>query len=321
MRFIVDYLRTPYWRRQLQWRRAIWRNLSRLGLTGIHALPMNRRWVDIRWLDMPLPHLDPAMAGLKVVQISDLHFSPVVWSRYLIQYIRWINTLSPDLVVVTGDLITGGYRYAHRVAQLLSHIQSRHGVICTLGNHDYSMYGRNMPTEGRRRADYLVKSLRQRGLMVLRNETFEWTAPGAARGVQIVGLDDEWTGAIDPPRAFAGINPDSPIICLNHNPANVLSLMDYPWQWMLSGHTHGRAIGVSPMGKRFMGHRFRHYTRGYYAVQGRHLYVNRGLCYGQRTMDWARPEITIFKIKAADSVSTQPPTITESTVDVDPRTL
>ena len=31
--------------------------------------------------------------------------------RYLVQFIDWINELEPDVVVVTGDLITGGYRY------------------------------------------------------------------------------------------------------------------------------------------------------------------------------------------------------------------
>jgi predicted MPP superfamily phosphohydrolase len=42
-----------------------------------------------------------------MVQISDLHYSPVVWERYLLQFIGWVNDLKPDVVVVTGDLITG----------------------------------------------------------------------------------------------------------------------------------------------------------------------------------------------------------------------
>ena len=99
--------------------------MARLGLTGMHALPVNRRWVDIHRRPMPLKNLDPAMEGLKIVQISDLHYSPVVWQRYLIQYLRWVNELEPDLVVVTGDLITGGYRFAHRVATMLSHLKAR----------------------------------------------------------------------------------------------------------------------------------------------------------------------------------------------------
>ena len=41
--------------------------------------------------------------------------------------------------------------------------------------------------------------------------------------------------------------------------------------------------------------RYRHYTHGYYSVNGRHLYVNRGLSYGQRVLEWCRPEVTVFK--------------------------
>ena len=138
---LVEYLKTPEWRRQHRWRKAVWTAMNRVGLTGIHALPLNRRWVEIHRRGMPLKGLDPAFNGFKMVQISDLHFSPVVWQRYLVQYLAWVNDLKPDLVVVTGDLITGGYRYAHRVATILSHVRATHGTICTLGNHDYSIYG------------------------------------------------------------------------------------------------------------------------------------------------------------------------------------
>jgi predicted MPP superfamily phosphohydrolase len=296
---VAEYLKNPEWRRQHRWRRALWTTMSRMGLNGIHGLPLNRRWVEIHRRPMPLANLDPAFEGMKLVQISDLHYSPVVWARYLVQYIRWVNELEPDLVVVTGDLITGGYRFAHRVATILSHVKAPHGVICTLGNHDYSIYGKNGSAEGRRRADYLEKCLRDRGLEVLRNQTRQVRMDGASLPLEIVGLDDEWSGHIDPDAAFEGVDPNHPIVCLNHNPANVMQLMDYPWQWMLAGHTHGRQVATSRFGRTFYPHRYRHYTHGYYAVNGRHLYVNRGLSYGQRVLHWCRPEITVFKLQRA----------------------
>jgi hypothetical protein len=273
--------------------------MSRMGLTGVHALPVNRRWVDIQRRKMPLRGLDPAFAGLKLVQLSDLHYSPVVWQRYLVQYVRWVNDLKPDLVVVTGDLITGGYRFAHRIATILSHVQATHGVICTFGNHDYSIYGKNGSDEGERRADYLEKCLVDRGLRVLRNETAYIEIEAASKPLAIVGLDDEWSGHIDPAAAWRGVDANLPIICLNHNPVNARELLEYPWQWMLSGHTHGRQVATSRFGKRFYPHRFRHFTHGHYQVEGRHLYVNRGLSYGQRVQYWCRPEVTVFKLAVA----------------------
>ena len=50
--------------------------MSRMGLTGVHALPMNRRWVDIHRRAMPLAGLDPQLAGLKIVQIVGFALQP-----------------------------------------------------------------------------------------------------------------------------------------------------------------------------------------------------------------------------------------------------
>jgi len=246
---ILHYFKTPEWRKQHRWRKAIWNTFNRLGLTGIHALPLNRRWVDIQRHKMKLHNLDPANAGIKMVQISDLHLSPVVWQKYLIQYIRLVNDLKPDVVTVTGDLITGGYRYAHRIATILSHLHAPLGVICTMGNHDYSMYGKSAPDEGERRADYLEKCLKERGLIVLRNQVVHIKRPEAQTPITIVGLDDEWSGHLDADVAFNGVDNNHPIVCLNHNPVNCSQLMAYPWQWMLSGHTHGRQVATSKFGR------------------------------------------------------------------------
>ena len=84
-------------------------------------------------------------------------------------------------------------------------------------------------------------------------------------------------------------------------------MMEWPWQWMLSGHTHGRQVVKGKFGQRFYPHLFRHYTHGYYAVKGRHLYVNRGLAYGQRIHYWCRPEVTVFKLI--------PATVSENSVE------
>jgi len=54
MNFLFDYLKKPEWGSQHRWRRAIFNTMSRMGLTGVHALPLNRRWVEIHRRRMPL---------------------------------------------------------------------------------------------------------------------------------------------------------------------------------------------------------------------------------------------------------------------------
>src|SRR3989440_10156046 len=96
---VKQYLKNPDWRNQHGWRKAVWMTMSRLGLTGGHALPLNRRWVDIHRRKMPLRGLDPALAGVKIVQVADLHYSPGVWARDRGPYMRWGNELEPGRVV------------------------------------------------------------------------------------------------------------------------------------------------------------------------------------------------------------------------------
>src|SRR5436190_19609357 len=99
MDFLVDYLKKPEWGSQHRWRRAIFNTMSRMGLTGVHALPLNRRWVEIHRRRMPLKGLDQLLAGMNLVHISVLNYSPVVWERYLILFFRLVNACRPDGVV------------------------------------------------------------------------------------------------------------------------------------------------------------------------------------------------------------------------------
>ena len=279
------------WRRQWSGRGRAWRTLSKLGLTGLHAAPIHRKWLDVARVTMDVPDLPQAWSGRRVVQISDLHVSPVVWRGYMREQLRHVASLRPDLLVVTGDLITGGYRYAEMAAALLGETDPMPpmGVIAILGNHDYGTTGARNRREGDRRGEHLAGVLRRQGVRLLRNESMN------VQGLTLVGLDDLASGRLDAAAAFRSVS--GPTICLNHDPRNAEELLGHRWDWMLSGHTHGRQLAETKIGKRLNGHRRRQFVRGLYELeQGRRLYVNRGLSYGQRWQWWCKPEITVFKL-------------------------
>lgn len=289
----VRFIHDARWREQHAWRRAIWQGMASVGLTGLHALPVNRRWIDIRRRKMGFAHLPPEFEGYRIVHLSDLHFSPVVVKGYLRQLIDFASNLKPDLAVVTGDLITGGHRFVDGVADLLSSLNAPDGVVCTFGNHDYTMMGNRLRVHGTHVADRLERRLEARGLVVLRNERHVVKRQHAR--LTVVGLDDESTDTLDPDLAFKGVRDDHPVICLNHDPSNARDLLTHPWHWMLSGHTHGRGLcELKVVGRVVRKHRS--FVSGHYQLEDRHIYVNRGLSYGQRQHAWCRPEITVFRL-------------------------
>lgn len=291
-------MRNARWPRQHAWRRAIWQAMGNVGLTGMHVLPVHQSWVEVVRYPMAIKGLPSAMEGKRVIQISDLHCSPLVRDSYLWQFMDWINELEPAVVACTGDLFMGGKRYAQQLAELLARLKTTHGVLCIPGNHDYGLDGKAMADRGGRRVAYLQEALADHGVHLLRNQSWRMQNPDG-QALTFVGLDDDWSGRMHPDRAFASVGTEEPVICLVHNPAMCLPLLHYPWQWMLTGHTHGRQIGEGPLGRRFYPGKYRRFTHGLYTINGRHLYVNRGLSYGQRHQPWCRPEITVFDLHPA----------------------
>ena len=297
---VIDYLRQPNWQRQT-WRRAVWRGLSRVGLTGLHVLPVHADWIEVNRLDLPLTNLDPEFVGLKIAQISDLHYSPLVAMPYLTQTLQMVDDLRVDLVLVTGDLITGGRLFARGVARMLASIRPRLGTVATLGNHDYTMFGRDRAKRGKSVADRLEHEIEAAGVTVLRNEQLHLMVPGAKSPLILVGLDDLWSGHLDADLAFTGLSDRQAIVCLNHDPSNARELAEFPWQWMLSGHTHGRAVEDHHWVKKVSMAKVREYVRGHYDIpKARHLYVNRGLAYGSSRDRNCLPEITVFTLRQAN---------------------
>jgi uncharacterized protein len=302
IRSLRRFLDTPQWKSQHRWRHALWRGMAGVGLTGLHILPVHGRWVQVHRRPMPMRGLHPDLIGLKIAQISDLHYSPVVLGGYLKQMMERVNRLHPDVVVVTGDLLTGGHQFIRGITRLLTHLKAREQVIVTFGNHDYTLAGKRNPSHGQHLSDRLERHLERHGLNVLRNE--RTTIHRGDGKLSIVGLDDEWTGRLKPLDAYRDLVADHPVICLNHNPVNAAELLDFPWEWMLAGHTHGRPLEEVRVKDRVV-RRGRPFVAGYYEVApGRHLYVNRGLSYGDhRRGTTNRPEITLFRLTRAETES------------------
>ena len=86
-------------------------------------------------LTVPLSNLPPALDGMTVVQLSDIHIGPTVGGRRVRAVVDRVNQLQPDLVVITGDLVDGSVQGLAAAAEPLQDLHSRYGTFFAPGQH------------------------------------------------------------------------------------------------------------------------------------------------------------------------------------------
>jgi predicted MPP superfamily phosphohydrolase len=177
--------------------------------------------------------LAPQLDGLRCVQLSDLHAGPFLGRGDLAEVVEAANAERPDLVLLTGDLISSAWDEALEVLDDLAGLEARLGVLGVFGNHDY--HGR---CEGR-----IAEAYSGRGIRFLRNEALRFDLDGA--GVAVVGLEDLEEGrVVDLEAARSGLRPGDLELVLCHHPAGALRLARAGCAAVFSGHTHGGQLDL-----------------------------------------------------------------------------
>lgn len=245
---------------------------------------------------VPIKLLDPKsrLKGLKIAQISDLHYGPSNKDEnYFTLAINIIHSQKPDLIVLTGDYYQWDPNFIDGLPQILSQLQAPLGVYGIFGNHDY---GACYP--GKLRCDpfdhnELREKFGRNGIPILCNESLQMTYKGAP--FNLVGLHDLWSGMFDPAEAFHGVDEKLPTVVLSHNP-DTIELVDKDFDLMLSGHVHGGQVSFPLIGPLAVPIKYRHRRRGLHKISERKsLYVNRGLGYNFRLRINSPPEVTLIE--------------------------
>jgi predicted MPP superfamily phosphohydrolase len=223
------------------------RYLFRFSLLAAVGLSFDgRNNLKVEKVSLSFPNLPSLFNGYRIVQLSDLHASFWVTEGYLDEMADRTNQLLPDMVVVTGDFLTGSVNefwkkwvpgadtdYIPTVEKVLGKINT--GVrLAVLGNHDQGT--------GEATVNRLVKALNRVGFSVLRNASVP-IAIGSDR-IHVAGTDDAWyTSNLS--RAIRDIPEGAFTILLSHNPdirTDIRPGTDI--DLTLCGHTHGGQIRI-----------------------------------------------------------------------------
>lgn len=203
-----------------------------LGLAlSAYGVWWRRRRVVVREIDVGIQGLPPAFVGYRVAQLSDLHIGSYDGVKTGARWAELAALARPDLVAVTGDLVTSGTTFNEAAAEVVGRLAAPDGVFVVLGNHDQSD------------AVHLAAAISRRGSTVLANEWRIVERAGAR--LVVAGIDDRYTGKADLERTLEGRPPGAPTLLLSHYPDFFEEAARRGVDLVLSGHTHGGQLGFS----------------------------------------------------------------------------
>ncbi|QDU54138.1 metallophosphoesterase [Aeoliella mucimassa] len=275
-------------------RRAALCTVGGAAAAGFYAWRVEPHWVDVVERTMPLRNLPAELEGAQLVQLSDIHVGEFVSYPYLQHSIDRVAASDPEVVAITGDLMTARHlEQIDPVVDLVKRLKpDQRKVIAIPGNHDYGHGAQNVKV-----ADVLFERLTNIGVECLRNQTTTY------RGLQFVGLDELWSGRFSARRALKEFDTARAGIALSHNPDSVdHNGWDGFQGWVLSGHTHGGQCRVPYFGAPIIPIKNRRYVSGEVSITPETtLYVNRGLGHSLQVRFMCSPEITRFRLTSAES--------------------
>ena len=255
-------------------------------MSRVHPTPER---VVVREFAGHASHIDHLDAPMRVVHLTDQHLGRVTSMETQLEAIAAANAQNPDVVVLTGDFVCHGQAFLDDLTEVVRGLSAP--VFAVLGNHDY--WSGAAP---------VVRALTRAGVEVLRNQ--HTTIEVGHQRLQVVGIDDAYTGHADVERALQGLRPDLPSIGLSHIAEEADRLWSAGIPLVLSGHTHAGQITVARLHElalgRLAGHRYIHGLYGARRGEGA-VYVGAGIgaaIMPLRIGERSRPEVTVFDLGA-----------------------
>ncbi|MEM7181022.1 MAG: metallophosphoesterase [Spirochaetota bacterium] len=193
----------------------------------LYMVFIERYLLQVNTYHLSFPNLPIEFDGVRIVQISDLHYGFLMPMSYIRYVLATAMEVKADIIVATGDYVkkSKSKQEIHKVWPELRKLSAKYGVYMVLGNHDHSANEK-----------LSLQYLQESGFSVRHSaRCIGWSS----RRLCIGGAGDftEDDAKID--LAFSNTYSNDFKILLAHNPDTADLSYQTKVDLILAGHTHG----------------------------------------------------------------------------------
>lgn len=244
--------------------------------------------IDLVEIDIGLDNLGWNFQNFRILNLTDIHLGQWINPEYLDKLVDYVNTLSVDLITLTGDYVSyiiDGYEKS--LEKSFSKLKAKYGKFGVLGNHDHWMD-----------PDKIREIFKNSGIIDLSNDVYTLEMNGDF--LNVCGVDSCSVGADELDAVLAKMKENTPSILLAHEPDFARkSSKTKKFDLQLSGHSHGGQFIIPKFETTpFRGPDSRRYPVGLYKVGDMAQYTSKGLGTNSfRIRINCKPEVTVITLK------------------------
>ena len=246
--------------------------------------------LNIREYNVYNKNIPDEFYGLKIIQISDIHYGFHFNKNKLEKIVKKINELNPDIVVLTGDIIDKKIndKQEEELKEQLSYINASIGKYAIKGNHDYNY----------KNWDYIIKNS---GFINL-NDSYD-IIYGNNSNIMISGVSTNLFGKnkindkLYSSKQYIEINSVNYKILLVHEPDYIDEIKDISFDLVLASHGHNGQFRLPIFGALYNPKGAKKYHEEFYKVNKTDLYISGGL--GTTTINlrlFNKPSFNLYRL-------------------------
>jgi len=228
--------------------------------------------------------------GLKIVHFSDLHYGSTIMKSELKKVVDKINSLEPDIIVFTGDLVERTYTLKSDEVKLLTEelkrLEANLGKYSVIGNHDETN-------------KYFEQIMNDSDFIYLKND-YDLIYNQDNNPILIYGTDDLTIGKPNMEKLDdEKIKDINYRIILTHEPDYIYEFIyKYDCDLILSGHSHNGQVRLPFIKPIALPYGSRKLYKPYYNINGKDIYISNGI--GTSTLKIrfnSVPSINLYRLK------------------------